>query len=72
MTHKAWNSIEGVPYCFMKSLIKFPGHMGPQINNLNPILSKNIRPVAAIKSLRFALLLYISHLVRYFVSIIQF
>ena len=29
--------------------------MGPKINDLNPILSKNTRPVAAIKSLRFAL-----------------
>ena len=36
--------------------MKFPGHMGPQISDLNPILSKNTRPVAAIKSLRFALL----------------
>ena len=29
--------------------------MGPKINDLNPILSKNTRPVAAIKSLRFVL-----------------
>ena len=38
------------------SPIKFPGHMGPKINDLNPILSKNTRSVAAIKSLRFTLL----------------
>ena len=55
--HKAWHGIEEVPYCFLRSFIKFPDHMGPKINDLNPILSKNIRPVAAIKSLRFALLL---------------
>ena len=29
--------------------------MGPKIKDLGPILSKNTRPVAAIKSLRFAL-----------------
>ena len=44
-----------MPYCFLRSSVKFSGHMGPKINNLNPILSKNTRPVAAIKSLRFAL-----------------
>ena len=55
MMHKAWHSIEEVPYCFFRSSIKFPGNMGPKINDLNPILSKNTRPVAAIKSLRFAL-----------------
>ena len=54
MMHKAWHSIEEVPYCFSKSSIKFPGPMGPKINDLNPILSKNTRPVAAIKSLIFA------------------
>ena len=43
-----------MPYCFYRSSIKF--HMGPKINDLKPIISKNTRPVAAIKSLRFALL----------------
>ena len=32
--------------------------MGPKIIDLNPILSKNTRPVAAIKSLGFALFIY--------------
>ena len=53
MMHKDWHSIEEVPYCFFRSSIKFPGHM--DVNDLNPILSENTRPVAAIKSLRFAL-----------------
>ena len=26
MTHKAWNSIEEVPYCFSRSSVKFQGH----------------------------------------------
>ena len=51
-----WHSIDKVSYCFVRSSIKFPGHMGPKVNDLNPISSKNTRPVAAIKSLRFALL----------------
>ena len=55
MIYKAWHSIEEVPYCFWSS-IKFPGYMDPNINDFNPNLSKNIRPVAAIKSFRFALL----------------
>ena len=38
-----------------KPNLAISGHMGPKINDLNPILSKNTRPVAAIKSLRFAL-----------------
>ena len=54
MMHKAWHSIEEVPYCFSMTSIKFPGHMGPKINDLNPILSKNTRLVATIKSLGFA------------------
>ena len=28
MTHKAWSSIEEVPYCFWRSSVKFQGHMG--------------------------------------------
>ena len=56
--HKAWHSIEEVPYyCFFRPSIKFPGHMGTKINYLNQILSKNTRPVAAIKTLKFALLI---------------
>ena len=35
--HKAWRSIEEVPYCFSKSSIKFHGHTGRKIDDLNPI-----------------------------------
>ena len=37
------------------SYIKFQGSMGKEIDDLNSILSKITRPVAAIKSFRFAL-----------------
>ena len=56
MMHKACHNIEEVPYCFSSYSMKFPGHIVPKINDLNPVLCKNTRPVAAIKSLRFALL----------------
>ena len=55
MMHKAWCSTEEVPYCFARSSIKFEGHMDQKIDDLNPILSKITRLVAAIKSLRFVL-----------------
>ena len=35
--HKAWRSIEEVPYCFSRSSIKFHGHTGGKIDDLNPI-----------------------------------
>ena len=54
MIHKAWCSIEEVPYCFPRSSIKFQGHTGWKINDL--IQFDITRPVAAIKSLRFVLL----------------
>ena len=50
--HKAWRSIEEVPYCFWRSSI-FQGRVGLKIDDLN--LSKITRPVAAIKSLRFVM-----------------
>ena len=28
MMHKAWSSIEEVPYCFSRSYVKFQGHTG--------------------------------------------
>ena len=31
MMHKAWHDIEGVPYCFSRSSIKFQGHAGQKI-----------------------------------------
>ena len=36
MMHKAWRSIEEVPYCFSRSSIKFHGHTGGKIDDLNP------------------------------------
>ena len=59
MKHKAWDSVEEVPYCFLGSSIKFPGHMGPKIKDFNPILSENTGLVAAIKSTRFALFFFV-------------
>ena len=55
-----WNDAQSLKYyrggalLFLRPSIIFPGHMGPKINDLNPILSKNARLVAAVKSLRFA------------------
>ena len=43
--------------------MKFHGHTGRKINDLNPIVSKSSRPVAAIKSLRFALVEYLPYTV---------
>ena len=56
MMHKAWYSIQEVPLCFSRSSIEFQGHTEWKIDDLNPIFSKITRPVAAIKSLTFALL----------------
>ena len=50
-----WRNIEEVPFWFFRSSVKFQGYMGKKIDDLIPILSKITRPVAAIKSLRFAL-----------------
>ena len=36
MLHKAWSSIEEVPYCFPSSSIKFLGHR----DNISPILTR--------------------------------
>ena len=36
MMHKAWCSIEEVPYCFPRSSIKFGGHKGQKIANFGP------------------------------------
>ena len=35
--HKPWGNIEGLPFCFSKSSIKFQGHTGQKIEDLNPI-----------------------------------
>ena len=36
MMHKAWCSIEEVPYCFPRSSIKFQGHKGQKIADFDP------------------------------------
>ena len=40
MIHKAWCSIEDVPYYFSRSYIKFQGHTGWQIDNLDQIRAR--------------------------------
>ena len=37
MMHKAWSSIEEVPYCFWRSSVKYQGHTGWKIDDWNPI-----------------------------------
>ena len=57
MLHKAWNSKGEMPYCFPRSSIKFQGHTGQNITDFDPNWAfLDYRPVAAFKSLRFALL----------------
>ena len=36
MLHKAWNSIEEVPYCFWRSSVKFQGHTALKIIKFDP------------------------------------
>ena len=36
MMHKAWSSIEEVPYCFSRSYVKFQGHMAKKIVDSDP------------------------------------
>ena len=36
MRHKAWSSIEEVPYCFSRSSVKFQGHIGLKIIEFDP------------------------------------
>ena len=55
MMYNAWNSIEEVLYCFSRSSVKFRGYTGQKNLRFESNLSKITRPVAAIKSLRFAL-----------------
>ena len=40
MMHKAWCSIEKVPYCFPRSSIKFQGHTGWKIDDLDQIWAR--------------------------------
>ena len=56
MLHKAWNSKEEMPYIFPRSSIKFQGHTVQNITDFDPNWAfPDYRPVAAFKSLRFAL-----------------
>ena len=46
-----------MPYCFPRSSIKFQGHTGQNITDFDPNWAfPDYKPVAAFKSLRFALL----------------
>ena len=57
MMHRAWSSIEEVPYCFSRSYVKLQGHKALKIIDFDPNWSfPDYRRVAAFKSLRFALL----------------
>ena len=57
MLYKAWNNKGEMPYRFRMSSIKFQGHMGQNITDFDPNWAfLDYRPVAAFKSLRFALL----------------
>ena len=65
MLHKAWNIKGEMPYCFPRLSIKFQGHMGHNITDFVPNWAfQDYRPVAAFKSLRFALFIQISNFVR--------
>ena len=56
MLHKAWNSKGEMPYCFPRSSIKFQGHTVQNVTDFDPNWAfLDYRPVAAFKSLRFAL-----------------
>ena len=50
MIHKAWCSIEEVPYYFSRSYIKFQGHTCWKIDDLDQIWARLL-----VRSLRFAL-----------------
>ena len=69
MLHKAWNSKEEMPYCFPRSFIKFQGHTGQNITDFDPNWAfPDYRPVAAFKSLRFALLSFVSIIINFQVA----
>ena len=59
MLHKAWNSEGEMPYRFPRSSIKFQGHTGQNFTDFDPNWAfPDYRPVAAFKSLRFALFIW--------------
>ena len=56
MLHKAWNSKLEMPFCVPRSSIIFQGHTVQNITDFDPNWAfPDYRPVAAFKSLRFAL-----------------
>ena len=58
MLHKAWNSKGEMPFCVPRSSIIFQGHTVQNITDFDPNWAfPDYRPVAAFKSLRFALFL---------------
>ena len=60
MLHKAWNSQGEIPYCFPRSSIKFQGHTVQNITDFDPNWAFPVYgPVAAFKSLRFALFILV-------------
>ena len=63
MLHKAWNSKGEMPYRFPRSSVKFQGHTVQNITDFDPNRAfPDYRPVAAFKSLRFALFHWNSNL----------
>ena len=59
MLHKAWNSKGEMPYSFPRSSIKFQDHTVQNITDFYPNWAfPDYRPVAAFKSLRFALFIF--------------
>ena len=62
MLHKAWNSKGEMPFCVPRSSIIFQGHTVQNITDFDPNWAfPDYRPVAAFKSLRFALLFSRTH-----------
>ena len=59
MLHKAWNSKGEMPYRFPRSSVKCQGHTVQNITDFDPNWAfPDYRPVAAFKSLRFALFFF--------------
>ena len=60
MLHKAWNSNGEMPFCVPRSSVIFQGHTVQNITDFDPNWAlPDYRPVAAFKSLRFALLSFL-------------
>ena len=70
MLHKVWNSKGEMPYRFPRSSVKFQGHTVQNITDFDPNWAfPDYRPVAAFKSLRFALFLNIGLISASFISV---